>query len=354
MTPAPSASGRHVIRAPNHLGDVVMALPAMAADGADIVVRRWLAPLIEMAGLPARVLPFDRGFAGWRAAVGMLRREPFERGTLLTPSFSAAWLFRWGGVGTLRGTATDARSWLLADRIPVSVLRNRHRINQYKLILNQDPESPAVNHPLTPPAGQVVGWRERVGGDGPVVGLFPGSNAPARRWPVERFAEVARTLSARGVRTVVMGGENERALTRTVASGVSGAVQGGVSGAVDAGGATDLPGLAALLSVCDLVVTNDTGPMHLAGAVGTPTVTLWGSSDPAEVRPVGAHDVQVTGADLPCKPCFKNHCPRSGAGTLLPDAEEECMKLISVAQVIETVEALLDGHRPGPAGEASP
>ena len=99
---------------------------------------------------------------------------------------------------------------------------------------------------------------------------------------------------------------------------------------VDAGGATDLPGLAALLSVCQLVVTNDTGPMHLAGAVGTPTVTLWGPSDPAEVCPVGARDAQVTGAPLPCKPCFKNECPRSGAGTLLPEAHEECMRLIKV------------------------
>lgn len=106
MTPVPSGAEerRHVIRAPNHLGDLIMALPALAADGSDVVVRRWLAPLLEMSALPGRVLPFDRGLAGWRRAVAMLRREGFRRGTLMTPSFSAAWMFRWGGVRWLRGT----------------------------------------------------------------------------------------------------------------------------------------------------------------------------------------------------------------------------------------------------------
>lgn len=339
MTPRGDAGSRgsdarHVIRAPNHLGDVIMALPAMVADGSDIVVRRWLAPLLEMARLPARVLPFDRGFAGWTDAVKMLRRERFETGTLLTPSFSAAWLFRWGGVAHLRGTATDGRSWLLGDRIPRETLKDRHRINQYKLLMGQDPDTEALNHLLTPPEDRVAEWRTRLEGE-LVVGLFPGSNATARRWPVERFGAVARSLADRGARVVVMGGAGERSLTNAVAEAEP--------RTLDAGGATDLVGLAALLSICDLVVTNDTGPMHLAGAVGTPTITLWGPSDPAEVHPVGARDRRVTGAPLPCKPCFKNECPRSGAGTVLEEANEECMRLISEDQVMEVVRQVLDG-----------
>lgn len=329
-----AARGRHVIRAPNHLGDVIMALPAIAADGSDVVVRRWLAPLLEMAGLRGRVLPFDRGFEGWRRAVSTIRGERFASGTLLTPSFSAAWLFRWGGVGRLRGTATDGRRWLLADPVPREALRGRHRINQYKLLLEQDPDTEARNHRIHPPAAAGEEWRRRLG-DGPVIGLFPGSNAPARRWPAERFAAVARAAADRGARVVVMGGASERAVTSRVAAAAR--------GALDAGGATDLPGLAALLSVCHLVVTNDTGPMHLAGAVGTPTVTLWGPSDPAEVHPVGAEDVRITGAPLPCKPCFKNQCPRSGEGTLLPEGHEECMRLIAEDQVLEAVRRVLDG-----------
>jgi heptosyltransferase-2 len=333
-SPGP-ASRRRAVRAPNHLGDVVMALPALAADGSDVVVVRWLAPVLEMAGLPGRILPFDRGLDGWRKAVGALRRSRYREGVLLTPSFSAAWLFRWGGVAHLRGTVGDARTWLLADPVPRSALRGRHRINQYKLLMGQDPDTEARNHPLTPPGAEAARWRERLGDGAPVVGLFPGSNAPARRWPAERFVAAGAALARRGVRIVVLGGPGERDLTRRVAEGVP--------GALDAGGATDLPGLAALLSMCNLVVTNDTGPMHLAGAVGVTTVTLWGSSDPAEVRPVGARDARVTGAPLPCKPCFRNQCPRSGAGTLLREAHEECMHLIAIDDVVATAESLLDG-----------
>lgn len=168
-----------------------------------------------------------------------------------------------------------------------------------------------------------------------MVGFFPGSNAPARRWPPERFAAVARALAGAGVATVVMGGPGERAITAQVAAGAP--------GTLDAGGATDLPGLAALLSVCDLVVTNDTGPMHLAGAVGTPTVTLWGPSNPAEVHPVGAaEDVRMAGPPLPCQPCFKNRCPRSGSGTMLAEAHEECMHLITVDEVVAAATRVLE------------
>ncbi len=325
-----------MIRAPNHLGDVVMALPALAADGGDVLVVRWLAPLLEMAGLPGRVIPFDRGLRGWRAAVSELRAVGYRKGALLTPSFSAAWLCRWGGVRDLRGTGTDGRGWLLSDPIPRESLAGRHRINQFKLLLGQNSEGLARNHPLVPRREDVALWRDRLGGaPSRIVGLFPGSNAPARRWPWDRFTAVGCALAHRGARVVVMGGAAERELT--------GRTSEGIPKAVDTGGATDLLGLASLLSACDLVITNDTGPMHLAGALGTPTVTLWGPSDPAEVCPVGAHDVRITGEALPCKPCFKNECPRRGAGTLLPEAHEECMQLIGVDEVVQTAMEILGG-----------
>jgi heptosyltransferase-2 len=329
------AGRRRIVRAPNHLGDVVMALPALAADGSDVMVVSWLAPLLELAGLPGRVLSFDRGFRGFREAVGKLRREGYREGVLMTPSFSAAWLFRWGGVTRLRGTNTDARGLLLADRIPRDALRGRHRILQYKLLLGQEYDGEPSVVPITPPADALADWRKRLGA-GPTVGLFPGSNAPSRRWPVERFRSLAEALTRRGVRVVVLGGPGDRPLTSNVASSLE--------GVIDAGGKTDLVGLAAALAACDLLVTNDTGPMHLAGAVGTPTVTLWGSSSPAEVRPVGARDARVTGPDLPCKPCFKNHCPRTGSGTLLAEGHEECMRLIMLDDVMEVTLSMLHGE----------
>lgn len=312
-----------------------MALPALADAGADVMVRRWLVPLVEMAGLSGRVLPLGPGFDGWRRAVADLRRGRYRDGVLLTPSFSAAWLFRWGGVARLRGTATDGRSWMLRDGMPRELLRGHHRINQYRLLLGQEFSTEPAHRTLRPAADARERWAGRLGADDGWIGLFPGSNASARRWPADRFGQVARRLLGRGTRVVVLGGAGERHLTAAVAAEAP--------GALDLGGETDLMGLAAILSMCHLVVTNDTGPMHLAAAVGVPTVTLWGSSDPREVCPPGPQHVRVTGADLPCKPCFKNTCPRSGAGTVLPRAEEECMRLIEVDQVLSAVDALAAG-----------
>ena len=321
------------MRAPNHLGDVVAALPAIVADRADVLVVRWLAPILEMAGLSGEVIPFDRGARGFLAAVGGLRRRAYHEGVLLTPAFSAAWLFRWGGVRRLRGTATDGRSLLLDERVASESLRPYHRINAYKLLLGQDPNGEPHPHRLVPDAARRVRWAAAVGTQRPVVGFFPGSNAPARRWPVDRFATLATAVEARGARVVVMGGPGEVALTARGA--------GAAPGALDVGGHTDLGDLAALLSLCDLVITNDTGPMHLAGAVGAPTVSLWGPSDPDEVCQLGAPDIRVTGAPLPCKPCRRNHCARRGTGSVLADAHEECMRSIEVEAALAAVESAL-------------
>jgi len=330
------ADGRRIVRAPNHLGDAVAALPALLADGSDVLVVRWLAPLLEMAGVRV-VIPFDRGPAGFLRAASELRRRGYAEGILLTPAFSAAWLLRWGGVGRLRGTATDGRTWLLADRVRAESLRGRHRIDAYGMLLGLEsaPAGTAIRpHRLVPPQERIARWRARLpAGFGPIVGFFPGANAPARRWPAGRFVEAAERVARLGARVVVLGGPGEEPLTAGVARAAP--------GALDTGGRTDLVDLAALLSLCDLVVTNDTGPMHLAGAVGTRTVSLWGPSDPEEVRQVGAPDARVTGRGLPCKPCYRNHCARRGAGTLLPDAHEECMRLIEVDSVVGAVEAAL-------------
>ena len=167
-----------------------------------------------------------------------------------------------------------------------------------------------------------------IGGTNLVVGVVPfEGGAPLS-------LRSASTEGARGTRIVVMGGAGEAGLTALVA--------GAADTALDVGGRTDLADLAALLSLCDLVVTNDTGPMHLAGAVGTPTVSLWGPSDPNEVRQVGASDSRVTGAVLPCKPCRRNHCGRRGRGTVLAVAHGECMRLIEVEAVLAAVESELE------------
>jgi ADP-heptose:LPS heptosyltransferase len=155
---------------------------------------------------------------------------------------------------------------------------------------------------------------------------------------VERFAALAARLTSEGERVVVFGGPGECALTAAIAGAV-----GDRSRVLDAGGRTDLPLLAAGLASLRLLVSNDSGPMHLAAAVGTPTVSVQGPADPRVTRPLGEGHLLVWGAPIPCVPCVKNECPRSGAGFRLPEAERECLRLIGVDEVEQIVLRQLSG-----------
>jgi heptosyltransferase II len=333
-----------VIRAPNHLGDFILALPALAAvPDATVLIARWLVPLAELLPRSAPVIPFDRGRTGMIGAARTLRRRRFNHGVLLAPSLSAALVFRLGGVRRVRGAATHGRRLLLHDAVPPGRLRDQHRTELYlELVTGSAPTvadgssgseaaaRPVPQLPLPPRLAQA--WREMVGPwEGQVVGIFPGSNAPSRRWAADRFAAVARSLAVAGARVMVFGSPGEAALTRVVAGDV----------AEDMAGRTDLPVLAAALAACDILVTNDSGPMHLAAAVGTRTLVVSGPADPKETAPGGVGHEYMQRLDLPCVPCVRNECPRRGAGYILPEAERECLRLIQPRDIMDTALRML-------------
>ena len=294
-------TSRVIVRAPNHLGDVVLALPALRAASGDVLVRAHLAPLLQLAGLPGRIIPFDSITAGTLA----LRASRYQRGVVLPPSFSSALIFALGGVSERRGTDTDRRRALLTHPVPVASLCGLHRSVQYMVLVGAapDPVVPRLDVP-----------RERHGGR--VVGVFPGGNAPSRRWEPDRFAELVRRLASRGQRVMVFGGPTERQLTARVAGNAG----------VDLGGQTDLAQLATAIASCDWLVTNDTGPLHLAAAVGTPTVSLWGAGDPLVTGPLGDGHRMLRHPELDCVPCTKNDCP-------LAVDRNRCLTLITVDDV---------------------
>jgi heptosyltransferase-2 len=328
-----------LIRTPNHLGDLVMALPALAAvPGADLLAPRAFAPLFdlvpELRAGGGRVVHFERGTAPFFRIARELRRARYRRGVLLTPSFSSAFLFAAGGVAERRGSATDGRTFLLTDPVPPAQLDGVHRSAAYLALVRGERPGAAPLPCLEVTPALTARWREVAGvaGTAPVVGIFPGGNASSRRWEPARFAELADRLARGGARVVVFGGPSERALAAQVAG----------TTALDVSGKTDLPLLAAALADCHLLVTNDSGPMHLAAAVGTPTVSLWGAGDPAVTAPLGAGHELLRGAALPCMPCVKNECPRRGQGFVLAEAERECLRLVECAQVAAVVERKLN------------
>jgi ADP-heptose:LPS heptosyltransferase len=161
--------------------------------------------------------------------------------------------------------------------------------------------------------------------DAPLVVLHPGSSSRARRWPVERFAALGDLLAERlGAAIAVTGGTGERPLVREVVTAMK-------APALDLAGRTTLGGLAAVLSHAMLVVANDTGPSHLAEAVGTRTVTIHGPADITRWAPLDRTRFPIVRVPVACSPCEYVDCP----------IDHRCMTSITPARVLATIDALL-------------
>ena len=161
---------------------------------------------------------------------------------------------------------------------------------------------------------------------GPIFGLNPGAEyGPAKRWPVENFIAAAKAIQQRTHCTwILFGGKNDVALTSQIESAISHR-----QSAINLAGKTSLRELMALLKLCHVVLTNDTGPMHVAAALGTPVVVPFGSTSPELTGPglPGDPRHRLLKSDAPCAPCFLRECP----------IDFRCMNGISVERVVSAV-----------------
>jgi heptosyltransferase-2 len=163
-----------------------------------------------------------------------------------------------------------------------------------------------------------------LGGSGtPLIALNPGASHPVNRWPVDSFAALADRLAAElSARIVVIGGAGDSDIADAIGARSS-------TRPLHLAGKLDLLQLAALLEECDLLVSGDTGPMHMATAVGTRVLALFGAADPARTGPVGAGHVVLQAPGVPCIPCRSRTCDHQP-----PLA---CMESLSVETVFATV-----------------
>jgi heptosyltransferase-2 len=328
-----------LVVAPNWVGDLVMAEPvlaALAASGRDLAVlaRPGLAPLAAL--LPGVTAVVERA-AGDAETVARLAAAGCGEAVLLPNSFRAARLARAAGIPRRYGYRGDFRAPLLAPAVARPRGR-RPQVEDYRELLaamGVPPPASWVPH-LALPAELAERGRERLArartpvGAGPLVGLFPGAEwGPSKRWPMKSFAALARELRRRlpALRAVVVAGPKEVWLAVRVHE-ESGKLHPVV------GPDLDLAGLAAVLSHFDLLVTNDSGPMHLAAALGVPTVALFGPTDPRRTAPAGdGHE--VLSRNLWCAPCFRRRCPLVYHG---------CLRGIRVEQVADAAEGILNAR----------
>lgn len=324
----PDAPGRVVVVAPNWLGDAVMALPALQTirdhfPGAHLAVaaRPSVAPLYAMVPGVAAVIPLESraGLARvrrWRRDAARLAAERFDLAVLFPNSFMSAWIAAKAGIAERWGYDTDWRGrWLTkALRRPAPSV---HQADYYLALTSAAglAPSPRVARVVVPDAARDRAAQLLPKGD--VVVLAPGAAyGRAKQWPPDRFAALARALwRARGVTSVLVGAGGDLAAGVEMRQALAGMPGGGETAAVmvDLMGKTDLATLAAVLARARAVVANDSGAMHLAGAVGAPVVAIFGPTNERQTAPLpsatDAPPARLAIHHVWCRPCMLRECP---------------------------------------------
>lgn len=323
------------IRLPNWLGDTVMAEPAVRAlrrahpDARLLVAGPW-ATVLGGQRLADTLVTYPRDWSGRLAAADVVRRFAPDTAVVLPNSFESALAAWYWGARRRIGFDAGARAWLLTDAPPLPAPR-RHQIDEYVMLAQRcdgdvRDREPTLSAPAldAPERGEARALLDEVGArrDRPAVGVHLGAAyGPAKMWPAERVVDLCRLLDAVGVRAVLLGTAAEAATADAIARETP------VSSLVG----RDRPALlASLLTEIDALVSGDTGVAHLAAALGTPVVTLFGPTDPALSAPRG-RAVALT-HPVPCAPCFYRACP----------IEHPCLRGLAGARVRDAILALLD------------
>lgn len=328
-----------LVRMPNWIGDLVMATPVLADlrfsfPNASITAM-CRKPICELLAKDSAV---DELFCFTRPSNDFLRRQDlrdiiakieagkYDTGILLTNSFSSAWWFWQAKVQRRIGYSAHFRRLLLTDPIPFSK-EKEHQVITYKRVLAP------LGIPLSETLPRIYLTKEEIEESKELlyqrgyikgkklIGINPGAAyGSAKCWPPERFRALAmRLLLQIDAHIVFFGDASSANLVKEICWGLPEKV-------IDLAGITSLRELACLIKDCSVLVTNDSGPMHIGAAFQVPLVALFGSTDEELTGPYG-QKANVIHKSVPCSPCFKRECP----------IDFPCMKGIGVEEVLERV-----------------
>ena len=306
----------------------------------DVLATAVIAPLVDyMPGVRKAVvvdLPRSRLALGLQGTLARrLRDEGYGQSLVIPRTWKSALAPFMAGIPVRTGFFGEVRFGLLND-IRWGERKLPRMVDRCAMLALPPGESLRAEWPaplLVVPDGEVAAWRQRndAGEPGrPTVAFAPGAVGPAKRWPAAAFAELAGRLAADGVRVWILGGPGEKELASEIAG-------------PDPANARDLTGselrnAVRALAAADVAVTNDSGLLHVAAAIGTPAVGIYGPTSPgpwAPLNPVAATIEIETG--LPCRACMKPVCPLG---------HHRCMRDISVDRVLAAVRGALTAARP--------
>jgi heptosyltransferase-2 len=341
-----------IVRAPNWVGDAVMAIPALdairgthAAAEIAILARPVVADLYRDQPFANKILEYEnsvrhKGWWGREKLVGDLRRERFDVAVLLQNAFEAAWLAWRAGVPERIGYARDGRGLLLTNpiRVPKEEDIPRHESHYYLELIRR------------------AGWIESRGEIAPIrlwvplsaresaeasllrsgaragawrCAIAPGASyGAAKCWPPERFAALAdRLISECGADVVLFGTPHEKEMADLICSAMK-------CSPISLVGQTSMRDLAAFFSACSIFIGNDSGAMHVAAAAGLPVIGIFGSTDPQATAPL-TQQFTLIRERVSCSPCFLRSCP----------VDHRCMTRIGVGSVFSGAQQLQNTRR---------
>ncbi len=331
-----------LVRATNWVGDAVMSLPALRAlrerfprAQISILAKPWVADLYRREPFCGQLIPYTaRTFAQKWTVARDLRRFEFDCAILLQNAFEAAAIAYLARIPERIGYARDGRSLLLTRPIPVPRKGEipRHERFYYLELLRRAnlidtmPENDLIRLDGAAPASEAGILRFREAGLGNIViGISPGAAfGSAKRWLPERFVEAAdRVATELGASIAVFGSKDERELCASVTAALH-------RPAKNFSGETSLAEFIDMAAACRVFLSNDSGAMHIASALGVPTVAVFGATDDTTTGPTGPL-ARVIREPVECSPCLKRECP----------IDHRCMTRVPAARVAEAALDLL-------------
>lgn len=324
-----------------------MTIPALRAlrrllPDAEITlaIRPWAEGLFTNQQFVDKLLIYDRRNAF--SVIGQVRewkKRQFDLAILFQNAFEAAVIPFFAGVPQRIGYATESRQRMLTHPIPLPEWRaTEHEVFYYLYLIAALEQAlfgtntvcehePDVSLELTESRREEARkslLQSGVNSGDSIIAICPGSiNSRAKRWPAESYARLADQLIEQGKQVLLIGSKNEQDVTDDVTSRMRNAP-------VVLTGKTTLDQMTAVLSVSDLVVTNDTGPAHVAASLGRPTLVIFGPTNPLTTRPFSSQ-AEVLRHPPDCAPCMLRDCP----------IDHRCMTAITVEEVLEHSLALL-------------
>ena len=331
-----------LILGPAWVGDMVLAqslFKTLKTDRPDCIIDvaapAWTLPLLErMPEVSGKIaLPFKHGeLAFWqRLQFGKsLKNAGYHQAIILTNSFKSALLPWAAGIPKRTSFLGEMRYGLINDIRPLDKIKLKKTVERFVFLgLNRDQNLPEIlpNPQLATNKNNALESLKRLGQIEPnskILGLCPGAEyGEAKRWPAEYYAEVANEVLKKGWQVWLFGSDKDVSVTTKINQLTQ-------NKCTDFGGKTKLGEAIDLMALCNTVVSNDSGLMHIAAALNKKLIAIFGSSDPAHTPPMSPNAV-IEYLALDCSPCFKRECPLTG------DAHLRCLNDIKPEPIVQKI-----------------